>query len=379
MDSCSRTASQSNATRAALTWRFVAAISAFLAPAALAQMQLEPPSSGLINPRAIVFSPATKKVYAVDSSQGEVQIYADPGSEMHRVKVGAAPVSIAVNSASGRVYVANAGDGTVSVIDGKSDLVMATIPIGSHPYSIAADSATGKVYVTHTFGDQLTILDGATNTAVEVKTGSSDLIAINSRTATIYLLGYGGAVMALDGTSHKMTSLPVGRHAWALTLNDATGTVYVARIEDADLAAVNGHSSGISILPAGAIPCAIAVNSKADTLYVANYGDGTVTVINSTTGRATATIPVGEHPKAIAFDPISNQVYVANTSSGTVTVIDAENVAVVATLPAGKNPYALAVAPGSNSLYVANEADGNSSTVVDLSLIRKASLAPAFR
>jgi DNA-binding beta-propeller fold protein YncE len=52
---------------------------------------------------------------------------------------------------------------------------------------------------------------------------------------------------------------------------------------------------------------------------------------------------------------------------------------VVATLPAGKNPYALAVAPGSNSLYVANEADGNSSTVVDLSLIRKASLAPAFR
>jgi YVTN family beta-propeller protein len=379
MDSCSRTASRSNATRAAQPWGVIAVISAFLAQAALAQMQLEPPSSGLINPRAIVFSPATKKVYAVDSSQGEIQIYAAPGSEMHRVKVGSAPVSVAVNSASGRVYVANAGDGTVSVLDGKSDAVVATIPIGSHPYSIAADSATGKVYITHTFGDQLTILDGATNTAVDLKTGSSDLIAIDSRTATIYLLGYGGAVTALDGTSHKMTSMPVGRHAWALTLNDATGAVYVTRIEDADLAAVNDQSSEASILPAGAIPCAIAVNSKANTLYVANYGDSTVTVINSTTGRATNTIPVGEHPKAIAFDPSRNLVYVANTSSGTVTVIDAENKAVVATLPAGKNPYALAVVPGSNSLYVANEADGNSSRVVDLSLIRKASLAPLSR
>jgi YVTN family beta-propeller protein len=371
MDSCFRTAPQSKANRAALTWCLVAVVSALFARAAVAQTQLDPPSSGLTNPRAIVFSPATKKAYAVDSSRGEIHIYTDPGRELHRVKVGAAPVSIAVNSVSGRVYVANAGDGTVSVLDGTSDAVVATIPIGSHPYSIAADSATGKVYVTHTFGDQLTILDGTTNTAVDLKTGSSDLIAIDSRNATIYLLGYGGAVMALDGTSHKITTLPVGRHAWALTLNDVTGTVYVTRIEDADLAAVSGRSPDASILPAGAIPCAIAVNSKGNTLFVANYGDGTVTVIDTTSGRATATIHVGEHPKAIAFDPSRNLVYVANTSSGTVSVIDAENKAVVATLPAGENPYALAVAPGSNSLYVANEADGNSSTAVDLSLIRK--------
>jgi YVTN family beta-propeller protein len=376
MDFYSRTAPPSNPSRAALNRCFVAVVSALLVHAALAQTQLVPPSSGLTNPRAMVFSPAMKKVYAVDSSRGEIRIYTDPGSEMRSVKVGAAPVSIAVNSVNGRVYVANSGDGSVSVLDGTSDAVVATIPVGSHPYSIATDSATGKVYVTHTYGDQLTILDGATNAAVDLKTGSSDLIAINSRTGTIYLLHYGGAVTTIDGTSQKMTSTPVGKHAWALTLDDVTGTVYVARIEDADLAAVNGHSSGASILPAGAIPCAIAVNSKANILYVANYGDSTVTVINSTTGRGIATIPVGEHPKAIAFDPIRNFVYVANTSNSTVSVIDAEKNSVVATLPAGKSPYALAVAPGSNSLYVANEADDNSSTVVDLSAIRKGAPLP---
>ena len=371
MNSLSRTAPRFNGKRAVGLWCVAAVVSTFLAQTSPAQTRLEPPSSGLINPRAIVFSPATKKVYAVDSSHDQVHIYADPGTEMRRVKVGAAPVSIAVNSVNGRVYVANAGDGTVSVLDGTSDAIVTTIPVGSHPYSIAADPATGKVYVTHTFGDQLTILDGATNTTADLKTGSSDLIAIDSRAATIYLLGYGGAVTAVDGTSHKMTTLPVGRHAWALTLDDVTGSVYVTRIEDADLAVVNSHSSGASILPAGVIPCAIAADSKASRLYVANYGDNTVTAIDSSTGRAIATIPVGEHPKAIAFDPTRNLVYVANTSGGTVTVIDAEKNAAMATLPAGKKPYALAVVPGSNSLYVANEADGESSTVVDLSSVRR--------
>jgi YVTN family beta-propeller protein len=335
------------------------------------QTQLVPPSSGLTNPRAIVFNPATGKVYAVDTDKGAVQIYSDATRQMHRVAVGAEPVSIAVNSANGRAYVANAGDGTLTILDGNSDAVLATVPIGSHPYSAAVDSATGKVYVTHTFGDQLSILDGTTNTASDAKIGSTDLIAINSRTGTIYLLGYGGAVKVLDGASQKFNERPVGKHAWALTLNDVTGIVYVARIENADLAVIKPDSSSFATLSAGEIPCAIAINSKAKLLYVANYGDNSVSVIDAATERKTATISVGRHPKAIAFDANRNLVYVANTSDGTVTVIDAVNNGVVATLPAGKNPYALAVVPGSSRLYVANEAEGNPSTVVDVAGIGK--------
>jgi YVTN family beta-propeller protein len=335
------------------------------------QAQLDPPSSGLINPRAIVFNPATGKVYVVDTSHGAVQIYSDANKQMHRVLVGAAPVSIAVNPTNGKAYVANAGDGTLAILDGNSDAVVAKVPIGSHPYSVALDPGTGKVYVTHTFGDQLSILDGTNNTETDLKTGSSDLIAINSRTGTIYLLGYGGAVKMLDGTGQKLTERPVGKHAWGLTLNDVTGAVYVARIEDADLAAIKPDSSNLATLPAGAIPCAIAVNSQANLLYVANYGDNSVSVIDATSGRKAATVPVGRHPKAIAFDVNRNLIYVANTSDGTVTVIDATKNAVLATLPAGKNPYAFAVVPGSSRLYVANEADDNPSTVVDLAGVHK--------
>jgi YVTN family beta-propeller protein len=323
------------------------------------------PSGGLINPRAIAFSPATGKVYAVDTSHGSVQIYDDAARQSRRVPVGPEPVSVAVNTANGTAYVANAGNGTVSVIDAHTDAVVATVPIGGRPYSIAADATTGKVYATHTFDDKLTVLDGATNTVTNLKTGGEDLIAINAKTGAIYLLGYGGEIKVLDTATQKITHRDVGRHAWALTLDDATGTVYVTRIEDADLAAVTNDSSAPTILPAGAIPCAIAVNSKANKLYVANNGDNSVAVIDVATRRKTATIPAGDHPKAVAFDPVRNLIYVANTLSNTVTIIDAASNAVLATLPAGKSPYALAVVPGSGSLYVANESD-SASTVVDL-------------
>jgi len=354
--------------RAALTCAILAA----LARPAPAQASLAPPTGGLINPRAIAFSPATGKVYAVDTSHGSVQIYDDAHGQSHSVPVGPEPISIAVNAANGAVYVANAGNGTVSVIDAHTDAVVATVPIGGRPYSIAADSATGKVYATHTFDDKLTVLDGATNTVTNLKTGGEDLIAINAKTGTIYLLGYGGEIKVLDTATQKITHRDVGRHAWALTLDDATGTVYVTRIEDADLAAINNDSSAPTILPAGAIPCAIAVNSKAGKLYVANNGDNTVAVIDVAGNRKIATIPVGDHPKAIAFDPVRNLVYVANTLSNTVTVIDAVTNTVLATLPAGKNPYALAVVPGSSSLYVANQSDDSASTVVDLTGIHAA-------
>jgi YVTN family beta-propeller protein len=329
------------------------------------------PGSGLINPRAIAYNPATGKVYAVDTSHAAVLIYSRAGGPMRHVTVGGDPVSIAVNPKNSRAYVANGGDGTVTVLDGNSDAVVATVSVGSHPYSVAASPSSGKVYVTHTFGDQLSVIDGLTNAVAEVKTGSSDLIAIDPSKGTVYLLGYGGAVKVLDESSNKLFEIPVGRHGWGLTLNDVTGALYITRIEAADLAAIEPGSSSPIIISAGEIPCAIAVNAAGDRLYVANYGDDTVTVIDASAQRKLAVVPVGRYPKAIAFDPIRSLVYVANTGDGTVTVIDAATNGTTATLPAGKNPFALAVVPGSNNLYVANESDGDPSTVVDLTGVRK--------
>jgi YVTN family beta-propeller protein len=371
MKSISRTAPVLPAYRAALASCILAGTLAVLNQVAMGQIEPKPPSGGLINPRAIVFSPATGKVYAVDTSHGAVTIYDDAHGTRHAVKVGAEPISVAVNAANGTAYVANGGDGTVSVLDGASDAVVATVEVGSHPYSIAVNAKTGKVYVTHTFGNELSILNGANNPASHLKTGSYDLIAIDDKTDTIYLLGYeSGTVSVVDGEHQTVRLKQAGNHAWGLALDEQTGTLYAARIETAQVAALGADSSSPRYLPSGPIPCAITLNARADVLYVANYGDNSVSAVNLRNGHAIATVSVGERPKGIAYDASRNLVYVANTLGGSVTAIDAATNRVLATLPAGKNPYALAVVPGSSRLYVANEWDEQGSTAVDLSGIR---------
>ena len=233
--------------------------------------------------------------------------------------VGAAPVSIAVDSVSGQAYLANARDGTVSIIDGTSDKVLATLAVGAHPYSIAVNPRAGLVYVSHTFNDRTTVLDAATRGVTRLVTGAADLIAIDGAANTAYLLGYeGGTLTVLEGAGRTLRKQKAGQHAWGMAVNEATHTLYVARMGTGDVIALQGTSS--SVLPAGHTPCAVAINPRTRAIYVANYADGSVTTFDGNTARRVATVPVGVHPQALAVDAQRGLVCVANTFSGTVTV-----------------------------------------------------------
>jgi len=329
------------------------------------------PISGLINPRAVEFSPATGKVYTVDPDSNAITIGDDESGRLASVKVGSSPVSIAANSQNGNVYVVNAGDGTVSIVDGHTDAVVTTVKVGIHPYSITVNSMTGKVYVSHTFNSLLTIIDGATNGATNIKTGSADLISVDTKTGIIYLLGYeGGSLKLMNGADSNIIERTVGMHAWGMTLNETTGTLYVAKPGYSQLAILTPSSSTPMMVPTGAIPCAVAVNSVTNRIYVLNYADDSVTVIDGVNNHPVATVPVGRRPQAIAIDPTRNRIYVANTHSNSITVIDGESNRVLSTLPAGKSPYALAVNVKAGKLHVAN-LDKTPFTIIDLRQISK--------
>jgi YVTN family beta-propeller protein len=174
------------------------------------------PGNALLNPQAIVFNEAKKKAYVVDQAHGAIYVIHAGTHEQHRVPVGAGPISIGVDTRTGRAYVVNADDGTVSVIDGDTDAVVATVDVGGHPYSIAVNSASGLAYISHTFSDQTTILDCATNAVSNFRTGSSDLIAIDPDRNIIYLMGYESSTLTvLDGASRSLSSISIGMHEWA--------------------------------------------------------------------------------------------------------------------------------------------------------------------
>jgi YVTN family beta-propeller protein len=87
---------------------------------------------------------------------------------------GANSIALTIDRAANNIYVANTGSGNLSVIDGASDAVVATIPGEAHPYAIASNEATGTLYVTNTYNNAVTVIDGRTDTAHPLNVDGAD-------------------------------------------------------------------------------------------------------------------------------------------------------------------------------------------------------------
>jgi len=102
-------------------------------------------------PVSLRFDPLLQRLYVVNNAGGSVSVIShatDCSSTLLKtVGVGLAPKSIAALSDKTRAYVANSGDGTVSVIDVNSNTVRKTIAVGGSPQSIGASADGTKVVV----------------------------------------------------------------------------------------------------------------------------------------------------------------------------------------------------------------------------------------
>lgn len=72
------------------------------------------------------------------------------------MSVGLEPEAIGVNLESGYIYVANAGDDTLSVISGTQ--LISTFPVGRAPKAIVVNSTTGYVYVLNNEDASVTVI-----------------------------------------------------------------------------------------------------------------------------------------------------------------------------------------------------------------------------
>ena len=157
---------------------------------------------------AMAVDPATKKIYAVSSGSAGAIVIDSKSRATKIVKTGEIPCAIAVDSVSGKVFVANYGGNTVTVIDGGNDSVLATVDVSANPQAIAVDSSNHKVYVASTRAGVVTVLDGTNYSKLRtVKTGNAPYaIAVNSGTHTTIALGLEGDPIGINGTT--MSLLP---------------------------------------------------------------------------------------------------------------------------------------------------------------------------
>src|SRR5262249_27738840 len=134
------------------------------------------------------------------------------------------PAGVGVNPATNRVYVANFGSDTVSVIDGATSAVIATVPVGPSPNGVAVNPGANRIYATNVGGNSVPVIDGTTNTVVAtipVSGAAPFFAAANPRNHRVYVSFLGaetGGVDVINGVTNRVLA----------TIPDAQGTRGVA-------------------------------------------------------------------------------------------------------------------------------------------------------
>jgi YVTN family beta-propeller protein len=280
------------------------------------------------------------------------------------IPVGSNPVAIALNSATGKVYVVNQGSNNVTVIDPTTNRTV-NVPVGAAPVALAVNSPANTIYVSNGDAGSVTIIDGATNRTATVITGNgAGAIAVNPVTNKIYVAnGLANTVTVIDGSTQHTTNIGVGRRPVAIAINSATNKIYVADYAAVDVSAINGADNSVTRIPVGTAPQAIAVNETTNHIYVANYGSSSVSVIDGVTNASTP-VSVPATPFALAIDSVRNKIVVASVTVNQATILDGATLATT-TVDAGLNPFALDVDPLRANVYIVDRTHFGTVTVLN--------------
>jgi len=147
------------------------------------------------------------------------------------VHVGDGPASVAADEGNHRVFVSNAGSGSVSILDGVTLQVLAEVPLATEPRNIAFNPLTHAAYVLGT--DRVTKLAGADGALLAERLlpdpGPHFDIVVNPATGRLYVPNYLAATLTvLDATNlDVLATLPMPPFPWGLAIDSVANRLLV--------------------------------------------------------------------------------------------------------------------------------------------------------
>jgi YVTN family beta-propeller protein len=269
------------------------------------------------------------------------------------------------------VYVANANNNTVAVIDTASNTITATIPVGSAPVSLALTPDGALLYVVNDGGNTVSVVDAATNTVTAtVPVGSAPFgIAVTPDGAFAYVTNLRGSSVSVivTATNTVTATIPVGRFPEGVAITPDGAFAYVVNDGDRNVSVIDtATNTVITTVPVGNVPGPVAVSPDGTLVYVGDIitppSTGGVTVIATATNTVIASVATSNQPFGIAFTPSGAFAYVANFVGSSVSVIDTATTTVVASISdaQARTPAGVAITPDGAFAYTVNF---NSNTV----------------
>ncbi|EGJ72640.1 putative 40-residue YVTN family beta-propeller repeat-containing protein (plasmid) [Streptomyces sp. Tu6071] len=295
--------------------------------------------------------------FSTDTDDGTISVVAKAGPGEHRridqIRVGNAPRGGVKFTRSGRGFVCNTSQNTISEIDPVAHTEVRRIEVGHGPRGQGLLPGDTYLLVSNSGSDTVSIVDLELNVEIhQVPVGRDPRhmgISADGRSAWVCVWG-AGYVSKLD-----LTAL--------VERQDAAGVTEVARIP----------------VDAKAHPYSLGIDPSGRRVFVANTQATYVTVIDTAT-HETHRVDVGFiGGRGVAFSPDGRHALITVESISRVYVIDVDTLAVTRHIPVGGGPRGLVVDPADSTAYVTNfsrtnlravapelDYDPNTLTVIDL-------------
>jgi YVTN family beta-propeller protein len=241
------------------------------------------------------------------------------------------PTSSAWDSATGDLYIASEGTGTINVVTGAGGPV-ATLQLGFGTEGVVYDPSTGNVDVSNFYSGNITVIDGATESVRSV----ISVLPFDSLGAEIYD-PLNSEVFVADYSEHNVTvlngattigSIQVGSDPTSFAYDPQNGTIFVSDYGSGDISVINASTDQVAGSFSSYFPEYLAYDAGTNALYVASGENGQVLAYNATTYAslgAAIGIRASSTAGGIAYSASSGDVYVSNEYEGSLAIISAVN------------------------------------------------------
>jgi YVTN family beta-propeller protein len=301
-----------------------------------------------------------------------------------------------------RIFVTNERSGTLSVIDGASHRVLATVPLGKRPRGLKV-SPDGKLLYVALSGspiagpgvdesklppadkgaDGIGVVDLATLKLQRILRGVSDpeQLAVSGDGKRLFVAsedtGKGVVMDAADG--RVIASMPVGGEPEGVTLSPGGRFVYMTSEEDHQVSVIDTATNRvIATVEVGERPRFTEFSDDGRTAYVSGENDGTITVIDAVAHQRLRTLKLEgalARPVGMVVSHDGRQLYTVTGRGQKLLALDPQTGKVLRSLDVGPRPWGVALSPDGRTIYTAN-GNSNDVSVVDVASFQVASRIP---
>jgi len=268
------------------------------------------------------------------------------------IPVGPSPEGIVANPNGQFVYVAEAGAGTVRVLNALTFATSTAIPLGGAPHELAVNTPGTRLYVSDTAADRVACVSLASGAVVTTATvGPAPWqIAVSPGSEDVYIAAGASAVVLTGPGLSPVATVVVGGSLRGIALR--TGTSYFLVTDSAGGRLATVSSSGWNLVSIsggpqglGAVPSLLAFSPYGGLCYVPCEGAAETATAAWDATLTGASITVGSAPYGVASTGDGAFVVVTNTGSNSVSAISTATRLVVATIPVGIAPRGITVLP----------------------------------